>query len=586
MNVRAVEPLLWPSAAELTLPGSKSEANRLLVAAALSGRSVTVHGATPSDDVRHLVRGLATLGFEAAFVDEGRGIVRIGPRGTDAPARGEVFCGNAGTTLRFLVSVAAITPGDWTIIGDDAMQRRPIGPLVAAWQKLGADVEDTNGCPPVRIRCREVPRGGRVRVAADVSSQFVSSLLLVGASLPGGLDVEFAGEPVSSGYVELTHKLLEQCGVRVAVRARGIAVAAGYGAVPKELDVRGDWSSAGVWVCLDHLTGSRVVWTNHAARTGQPDEGLFFRVKKIPATGDRTIDVGAMPDQFMNLAIVAAHRAGTTRLVGGTNLRKKESDRIAVMARELRRVGVDVDELSDGLVVRGGGPLRPAVIDPENDHRIAMAFALAGLMSPGISIANPECVTKSYPGFWADLEAVRAQRRCVAVVGMRGAGKSTFARALAERTGSTLGDTDARFVAEHGPIDDFVAQHGWDAFRLHERNLVRSGIVAGAVLGLGGGAIETRDVRRALASCLVVWLDGDAALLRSRIAADAKSRPSVTGAPVLDEIATLLARRNPLYTEIAHVRIDAALPTEQQVEAALRELGRPCRWPGTSNSGP
>ncbi len=586
MNARAVEPLLWPSAAELTLPGSKSEANRMLVVAALSGQHVTVHGATPSDDVRHLVRGLATLGFEAAFVDEGRGVVRVGPRGDRVPSGGEIFCGNAGTALRFLVSVAAITPGEWTITGDDAMQRRPIGPLVAAWQKLGAEIEDTNGCPPVRVRCRGVPRGGRVRMAADVSSQFVSSLLLVGASLTEGLDVEFAGEPVSPGYVDLTRKLIGQCGVRVAVRARGIAVAAGYGAVPKELDVRGDWSSAGVWVCLDHLTGSRVVWSNHAVRTGQPDEGLFFRVKKIPPTGDRTIDVGTMPDQFMNLAIVAAHRAGTTRLVGGTNLRKKECDRIAVMARELRKVGVDVDELADGLVVRGGRPLLPAVIDPENDHRVAMAFAMAGLMSPGIAIADAECVAKSYPGFWSDLETVRAQRRCVAVVGMRGAGKSTFARALAERTGSAWSDTDARFVAEHGPIDAFVAEHGWDAFRRHEGDLVRSGIAAGAVLGLGGGAIETRDVRRALASCLVVWLDGDAALLRSRIAADAKSRPSVTGAPVLDEIGTLLARRNPRYAEVASVRIDAALTTEQQVDIALRELGRPCRWPGASSSEP
>lgn len=584
MNTREVTPLLWPSDALLHLPGSKSEANRLLVTAALSGQRVTVHGASPSDDVRHLVRGLATLGFEAAFVDEASGIVQVGPRAASAPDRGEVFCGNAGTTLRFLVSVAAITPGEWTITGDAAMQRRPIGPLVAAWRQLGVEIDDTNGCPPVRIRCREVPLGGRVRVAAHESSQFVSSLMLVAASLPRGLDIEFPDDPVSRGYVDLTRMILEQGGVRAKPRSRGITIPAGRTAPPKDMDVRGDWSSAGVWVCLNHLTGSRVVWSNHAVRTGQPDENLFFRAKKIPGTGDHTIDVGWFPDQFMNLAILAAHRAGTTRLVGGTNLRIKESDRIAVMARELGKVGVDVAELPDGLVVRGGKPLRAAVIDPENDHRVAMAFALAGLLSPGISIGNPECVTKSYPGFWSDLETVRTQRRCVAVVGMRGAGKSTFGRALAERTGSAWHDTDALFVAEHGPIAAFVAEHGWPAFRAHERDLVRAKAVAGSVLGLGGGAIETREVRRALDSCLVVWLDGDAALLRSRIAADATSRPSVTGAPVLDEIPALLERRKPLYAAGAHVRIDAALPTGQQVELALRAVGASCRWPGSDTT--
>jgi len=580
VTVREISPLLWASDAMLQLPGSKSEANRLLVAAALRGQRITLHGATASDDVRHLVNGLAALGFVSHWIDEGRGVVEVGPRDRNAPVRGEIACGNAGTALRFLVSVAAITPGEWTITGDDTMQRRPIGALVAAWRELGVEITDTNGCPPVRVRCVTPPTGGRVRIDARESSQFVSSLMLVAASLARGLEIEFAADPVSRGYVELTRIVLEQCGVTARSHARGVTVTAGHRETPGELDVRADWSSAGVWVCLNHLTRSRVVWSNHAVRTGQPDEALFFRIKKVPPSGDHTIDVGAFPDQFMNLAIVAAHRQGTTRLVGGTNLRIKESDRIAVMARELGKCGVDVEELPDGLVVRGGKPLRAASIDPENDHRVAMAFALAGLLSPGIRVANPECVTKSYPGFWDDLEAVRSRRRCVAVVGMRGAGKSTFARAFAERTGSSCRDTDALFVAEHGPIDAFVATHDWRTFREHERDLVRANIVAGAVTSLGGGAIETREVRRALAACLVVWLDGDAALLRSRLAADAKPRPSVTGAPVLDELDTLLERRNPLHAEVAHVRIDASLPTDEQVAIALRELGRSCRWPG------
>ncbi|MFY9343943.1 MAG: 3-phosphoshikimate 1-carboxyvinyltransferase [Planctomycetota bacterium] len=582
---RLVPTLPWTADARLAIPGSKSSANRLLVAAALSGRALTLHGVPAADDVVHMVHGLRAFGFALRFepARERIDFEPAGPARLAAAGPVEIFCGNAGTTLRFLTSLAAVTPGEWTLTGDAAMRQRPIGALVTALRQLGADVRDTNGCPPVRVRTTTVPAGGRVELDASQSSQFLSSLLLVGAALRAGIDVHVTGPLASRDYVTLTCRELARLHVRTETTDHGVRVLPGFGKGPAELDVDGDWSSLGVWTCLNHLTGSRIAATNPPPPDAQPDAVLAGVLRALPEHGEHTIDVGAFPDQFCNLAVVAACRSGTTRFTGGANLRIKESDRIAVMARELRKIGADAQELADGLVVRGGRALHAAIVDPERDHRIAIALALAGLLTPGIAIGEPDCVAKSYPRFWQHLAQVVAHPRCVAVVGMRGAGKSTFARALARTAGLVVHDTDTRFVAEHGAIAPFVASHGWSAFRTHEERFVAEALLPGTVVSTGGGAIESAAGRALLRErAFVVWLTAPAALLRARLAADAGQRPSITGAPVLDEIEPLLARREPLYAEAAHLRIDAALPVEQQVAAALRGLRQHGRWPGSA----
>lgn len=576
---RPVPPLPWPADVELAMPGSKSDANRLLVLAALCGQRTRVRGCTASDDVRRLVAGLQALGFEATH-DEAAGVVDVGPRPADAPSRAEIHCGNAGTALRFLLSVAAITPGEWTLTGDPAMQRRPIGPLAAAWRALGIDARDTDGCPPVVVRGGS-PREAVVTLDAAASSQFLSSLLLVGGALPFPLQVRIAGELASAEYARLTLRALQRIGVQAtALGDRLFATMPGFGPARGDVAADGDWSSFGVWACVHRLTGSRLAPTNLAFGSAQADEALPALLRAMPDAGDWTVDASELPDQFPNLAAVAALRAGTTTFHGGGNLRRKECDRIAVMARELRRLGADVEERPDGLVVRGGRTLRSAVVDPEHDHRIAMAGALLGLFVPGVAIAEPACVGKSYPGFWADLDRVVAARRCVAVVGMRGVGKSTFARAFAARTDCEEFDSDVAFTAAHGPIAPFVQAHGWPAFRAEEARCVDALLQPGRVVALGGGAVETEVVRELLrARAFVLWLDAPVAVLRERIAADASARPSVTGAPVLDELDALAARREPLAREVAHARLDGTQPVAALVDAALAALRAPCAWP-------
>jgi 3-phosphoshikimate 1-carboxyvinyltransferase len=551
--------------------------------AAQSGKRVRVTGATPCDDVRVMVAGLATLGFEARFEDEVQGRVVIGPRGANAPTHGVLECGNAGTALRFLVSLAALTPGTWTLTGDAHMRTRPIEPLAAAWRALGVDVRATGGCPPVRVVGGSAALGGAVvggtvRLDARVSSQFLSSLLLVAPTFANGLAIEFDGPLASPRYAELTARMLARCGATVHLDERGARVAHTRLVPPAELAVSGDWSAMGVWTCFDALTGSRVRAANLAADDTQPDQELHVALAQLAATGDVVVDVAPYPDQFMNLAVVAARRTGTTHFVGAANLRFKECDRLAVTARELTRLGVQALEHADGLTIVGAARLRSAVIDPQSDHRVAMAFALVGLLSPGVRVAEPECVAKSYPTFWADLERVRAATRPVAVVGMRGAGKTTFARAFARATERVCVDTDEVFVARHGSIAAFVEREGWARFRELEAGIVGEVLAPGVVVAVGGGACEREDTRLVLArECEVVWLDATLALLQERLLDDT-TRPSLTGAGVPAELPHVLARRRPQWAQIAHHVLPADAAVDELVERARALLAAPCRW--------
>jgi 3-phosphoshikimate 1-carboxyvinyltransferase len=574
MNARSVPPLGWPADVQLEMPGSKSVANRLLIAAATAGVPMTLRGVTASDDVAWMLAGLRTLGFGVAF-DTAQERVTFTPR-PFSPGSGTLFCGNAGTALRFLVSLAAITPGDWTVTGDAAMQRRPIGPLVDAWRQLGVEITANDGCPPVRIRGNANLTGGGVRLDASASSQFVSSLLLVGHRLPHGLEVQFRGNVASIEYAQLTCRILRCIGAAAEVTPAGARVLPGCKPENADIAIEGDWSSMGVWTCLQHLTGSHIAAGNLALDSTQADEQLAVALTAQPAAGDATIDVAPFPDQFLNLVAVAAFRRGTTHFVGGQNLRIKECDRIAVAARELRRLGGDCDERPDGLVVRGGRTLHGGTIDPERDHRVAMAFALVGLLVPGIAIADPDCVTKSYPAFWRDVARVLAHRRPLAIIGMRGAGKTTLAKALASATGTACIDTDERFVAAHGPIAAFVAKNGWPAFRALEEQLLATALLPGAIVSTGGGAIESDATRRLLHEhAYVLWLDAATPVLRDRLLADAADRPSLTGASPIAELELVQQRRRPLYAAVAHRQLDAALPIATLLASALA-------WPFTA----
>ena len=410
--------------ARVTAPPSKSATQRALIAAALAqGRSRLRHPLL-ADDSRHLIACLNAVGIEARTSGpaDAPGVEVDGRGGTIPAERAELFVGNAGTAMRFLTAMLSFGPGDYVIDGDERMRQRPIEDLLAALRALGARAEATrgNGCPPVRVGGPR-PRGGAARLSGGTSSQFLSAILLAGPLAPQGVEVDIVGPLVSRSYVDLTIDLMRRFGVDVATEPDGrepvrFIVPAGRPYQARDLAIEGDYSSASYFFAAAAVTSGcvRVDGLEPGSRQGDAAfvpllQRMGCRVKGgdgwVEVEGADTLqgieaDCRAMPDIVPTLAVVALFASGPTHITGVPHLKVKESDRIAAVATEIRRMGGAVDQAPDGLTIRPM-PLRGARIETYSDHRMAMAFAVAGLRVPGVVIANPGCVSKSFPDFWS-----------------------------------------------------------------------------------------------------------------------------------------------------------------------------------------
>jgi 3-phosphoshikimate 1-carboxyvinyltransferase len=416
--ILTIAPFKTPIVAEVSVPGSKSLTNRALMVASLAEGTSHLSNVLHSDDTDYMMTHLRTLGVSlhatADHVEmEGRG-------GCFPAADASLPCGNAGTTVRFLTALCTLVPGTQLITGDQRMQARPIGDLVEALAGLGADVEATDRCPPVRVRSRGL-QGGSVRVRANISSQYLSGLLMVSpyAQQPVSLDV--VGEMVSPSYIDLTLDVMAAFGVTVdrSERRRFNIPLQRYKA--QAFAIEGDATSAGYWWALAAITGSRITVRNVHPASHQGDIELLPILERMgceislsqgvtvqgPATlrSPGVVDMSRLPDGVMTLAVIAALARGETSLVNVANLRVKESNRLAALVKELHRVGIAATELPDGLRIHGGEP-QGAVIDTYADHRMAMSFAVLGARVPGMSIRDPACVSKSYPTFFEQLQAL------------------------------------------------------------------------------------------------------------------------------------------------------------------------------------
>ena len=422
---RAAGPLL----ACIRLPGSKSITNRLLVLAALGEGPSTLRGALRSDDTDRLAAALSTLGAGVSIrgtTIEVQGVGGWFPRG------GRIDLGDGGTPTRFMLAAACRAVEPVIVDGSPRMRERPIAEGVELLRTLGASIEyvEEEGRLPVRVdgRAREGMRGGRIRVGATASSQFISALMLLAPLLPEGLEIEYTTVPTSASYLALTRAALRDFGVEVrdagllGPRRDRIAPARLVG---RALEVEPDASSAVYWMVAAALVpGSRVTVEGLASGSPQPDIGMLEVLERAGArwTSRRSprevtvegpavlrgvsMSLAHMPDGAMAAAMLAARADGASELGGLHTLRVKESDRLAALANELGRVGCQAEVRDDALRIRperAGSRVPEAVIDTYRDHRVAMAFAVLGLARGGISIRDPGCVAKSYPGFWRDL---------------------------------------------------------------------------------------------------------------------------------------------------------------------------------------
>lgn len=406
--------------ATVSAPPSKSYSVRALLLAAMSRGTTIVRNCLDADDTRYAFEALKSLGFETSRTF-GREI-SIGERKTMSANEVPIFVGNAGTAMRFFTGWLAFTPGRFLLHGEERMHQRPIGDLVEVLTHIDAEVEyaGAEGYPPLRIRGKKMRGGFDVMISAETSSQFVSALMLGGATLPDGMTLRIA-KLASGPYIDITADILETFGARVSRDHDVITVRAGALALP-EYVVEGDYSSASYWFAAAAATQGTMRVRGLASPTAQGDAGFLDILAamgcSVEAGNDAIVvrgperllggsfDCNATPDIVPTLAAIAPLASSPVEIVNVANLRVKESDRLATVAAELRSLGATVDERADSLLIQPGWNEAPAVIETHNDHRIAMAFAVAGLARGNVTIAKEQVVSKSYPRFWRDLASV------------------------------------------------------------------------------------------------------------------------------------------------------------------------------------
>lgn len=417
-------PKTGPLNATVTVPPSKSYSVRALLLGAMTEGTTTVTNCLDADDTRYALEALRVLGFNVTGTFK-EGVV-IGQRQSMSANEVPVFVGNAGTAMRFLTGWLAFTPGRFLISGEERMHQRPIGDLVDVLLRIGAEVEyvEREGYPPLRIRGKKMRGGFDVSIAADTSSQFVSALMLGGATLPDGITLHV--EKVASGpYIDITADILESFGARVQRDGDTINVRAGR-LQRDEYRVEGDYSSASYWFAAAAATGGTMRVRGLAMTTAQGDAafldilaamGCHARVEgeEVVVTGPARLrggsfDCSATPDIVPTLAAIAPLASEPVEITKVANLRVKESDRLATLTSELRRLGATVDERPDSLLIQPGWSGEPATIQTHNDHRIAMSFAVSGLARGNVTIADEAVVAKSYPRFWRTLDEAIASK--------------------------------------------------------------------------------------------------------------------------------------------------------------------------------
>ena len=418
-----IKPVTGKIDAVVIVPGSKSYTNRALVTAALADGESTITNALFSDDTNYMATSLNALGIPIKEDHSTNRFIIQGKGGIIPAKQANLFIGNAGTAMRFLTAMLTLGNGVYEIDGIERMRQRPIQDLLDGLKQLGADVVSkfNNGCPPVLIRGIGL-HGGSAVVKGDLSSQYFSALLMTAPYAKNNVSIEVKGKLVSKRYVDMTIMLMRQFGVDVKNKDyETFFVKSGQSYKAIHYEVEGDASAASYFFAAAAITGGKVRIMGIGSDSLQGDihfldvlKSMGCRVNAsanwIEVQGDSLhgvdVDMGDMPDVALTLASVAVFARGKTRVRNVKNMRIKETDRIAAVVNELRRIGISAVEYEDGFEIEPSIP-KPAEIETYDDHRMAMSFALVGLRAPGIVIKNPECVSKTFPDYFQRLEALR-----------------------------------------------------------------------------------------------------------------------------------------------------------------------------------
>jgi 3-phosphoshikimate 1-carboxyvinyltransferase len=404
----------------VAVPGSKSYTHRALIVSALSDGECEIRNGLDSEDTRLTRDALHQMGI---LIDQGPASWRVrGGYGILQPCANPIFLGNSGTSMRLLAAVCALGKGKYILTGTRRMQERPILDLLEGLHQLGVRTVSLSspGCPPIEIEAGVIS-GGTVSLNCGTSSQYLSALLLISPFTQKGMEIRVTEGPVSKPYIDMTIDIMNQAGVSVSRNGyERFQIAGNQRYLPRRFCVEPDISQAGYFWAAAAVTGATisVAGVSHGSRQGDlrlldvlSSMGCTTRVEQngVSVTGGELraveVDMSAMPDMVPTLAVVAAFAKGKTVVTNVGHLKAKESDRLGSVVAELQKLGISAGCSDTAMWIEGGTP-NAALIDPHNDHRLAMSFAVAGLKTPGIRIENETCVEKSFPEFWKVFESL------------------------------------------------------------------------------------------------------------------------------------------------------------------------------------
>ncbi|KAL8940421.1 MAG: hypothetical protein Q9216_002826, partial [Gyalolechia sp. 2 TL-2023] len=618
-----IRPLLSPPLrVSCTPPGSKSISNRALVLAALGEGECRIKNLLHSDDTEVMLNALVKLkGVSFFWEDSGRVLVVKGNGGRLEAHGEELYLGNAGTASRFLASVATLAASkgsEFSILtGNDRMKKRPIGPLVEALQANGAGISylESKGSLPLNVKAGQGMKGGDINLAATVSSQYVSSLLMCAPYAEKDVTLRLiGGKPISQLYIDMTAAMMASFGIHVrksSTEEHTYHIPRGRYTNPQEYVIESDASSATYPLAIAAITGTTCTVPNIGSGSLQGDARFAIDVLRPmgclveqtqtsttvtgPAKGSLRpiieVDMEPMTDAFLTASILAAvaqngGNHSTTRIVGIANQRVKECNRIKAMKDELAKFGVTCRELPDGLEIDGipyedldrpiGG------VHCYDDHRVAMSFSVLGTIAPqGTLLQERECVGKTWPGWWdtlrqpfgaqlegVDLEAGKASSEAkkgfdqsIFIIGMRGAGKTTTGYLAAAILGWQFLDLDDHLEEAAGQtIPEIIKTSGWEGFRERELAVLKKALnekPTRHVFACGGGIVEMQEARQLLANYhqaggLVVMVERDIEDVIAFLQID-KTRPAY-----VDDMREVWLRRKPWYLECSSYQFYSA----------------------------
>jgi len=559
---------------QMEIPGSKSITNRAILIASISDRKVILKNVLESEDTFYMKNAMKSLGVRIEEIKNG--LVIYGKNTNLSNPKNTIYIGNSGITIRFLVAIISFCQNITAKInGCERMKKRPIGDLVKALQSIGVKINAKNNFyPPVSIIAGKINKT-MVSISGKISSQYLSALLIASVLLDKNMEIKVDDNLVSKPYIDLTIDIMKKFGVNVFCdEYRNFKINKNSKYFCDEFVIEPDASSASYFFAIAMLSGSRIKIKNISKDSLQGDIKLLDLFEKMGAkvewgknfclfvgSGLKNIkkiskfDFSSMPDVSMTMMVVLAFCNWDSEIVGLKTLRIKECDRLQAMKDGFENIGIksDIDENSIKIYA-SSKKLKTGIINPQDDHRIAMSFSIASVIFPDLMIKNPNCVAKTYPNFWQDLAKigvpVKNLEKNLVLIGMRASGKTTIGKKFAKKNNMDFVDIDKKIEKkEKMKINQIIAKNGWDYFRDVESEIIQNiSKMKNIVISTGGGAIlREKNIKNLRKNSFVVFLKCDLNVLKNRIK-KSKNRPSLTNdKKSYNEVIEIWEQRKEIY---------------------------------------